>query len=131
MGWGRTDPPSYDAQPDSWRFWSLRALVLLMLLGGLAAFAFGLLHGAVAYYATKNGRETARFVQEATLFLGGCTSGLILMGMSQVCRVVMAIEENTRWIAHHTRPRLRPAEAPRPRPAPPAQGGQASERLRA
>lgn len=118
FGWGRTDPPSYEGQPDGWRFWTLRALILLMLLAGLAALAFGLLHGAVAYYATKNGRETARFVQEATLFLGGTTAGMILLGMSQLCRVAMAIEENTRWIAYHTRPRLRPTEAPRGRPGP-------------
>lgn len=99
-----------------------------MLLAGLAALGFGLLHGAVAYYATKNGRETARFVQEATLFLGGTTAGMVLLGLSQLCRVAMAIEENTRWIAYHTRPRLRPAEPARPaRPSAPMP----AERIRA
>ena len=89
------------------RFWTLRVLAWGFTLLGLGAMGFGLAHGALAYYGTKNGLELERIVSAATLFGGSVGGGLVLVLFAQSARVLLAIEENTRLIAFHTRPRPR------------------------
>ncbi len=71
---------------------------------------FALAHGALAYYGTKNGLELERIVNAAQLFGGSLGGGLVMLLIGQAARVLLAIEENTRLIAFHTRPRPRPPE---------------------
>lgn len=107
-----------DIRPDRRRFWLLRFLNWLSLLVGLVAVAYGCLLGAVAYYATKNGGELPRMMEVAPTVLIAVIGGVLTMTVGQVFRVIIAIEENTRLIAFHTRPRPKPPEPPR-RPAVP------------
>lgn len=102
-----------DIKPDKRKFWLLRGLTWLLFLGGLAAMAYGGLLGALAYYGTKNGSEMTRLVDAAASVLVAVVGGLLMMAIGQVFRVMIAIEENTRLIAFHTRPRPRPPEPPR------------------
>lgn len=102
-----------DIKPDKRKFWLLRGLTWLLFLGGLAAMAYGGLLGALAYYGTKNGSEMMRLVDAAASVLVAVVGGLLMMAIGQVFRVMIAIEENTRLIAFHTRPRPRPPEPPR------------------
>lgn len=102
-----------DIRPDRRKFWLLRLLNWLSLLAGLSAVAYGVLLGALAYYATKNGTELQRIMAVAPTVLVSVIGGVLTMTIGQVFRVVLAIEENTRLIAFHTRPRLRPPEPPR------------------
>jgi len=115
-----------DIRPDKRKFWLLRGLSWLLFLGGLAALAFGCVHGALAYYGTKNGAEFQRILGSTAYVLVSVTVGLMMMGVGQVFRVIMAIEENTRLIAYHTRPRQRPPEEIRQRTVP----SQPAERMR-
>jgi hypothetical protein len=110
-----------DVRPDRLRFWTLRVLAWLLSLAGLGAIGFGLAHGALAYYGTKNGLELERIVDAATLFGGSLGGGLGLLVVGQAMRVLLAIEENTRLIAFHTRPRPRPPEAAAERRVPGAE----------
>lgn len=102
-----------DITPDKRKFWLLRFLTGALFLGGLAMILYGAGLGALAYYGTKNGTETARLVESAALVLAAVVGGLLMMAIGQVFRVIMAIEENTRLVAFHTRPRPRPPEPPR------------------
>lgn len=102
-----------DIKPDKRKFWLLRGLTWLLFLGGLAAMAYGGLLGALAYYGTKNGSEMMRLVDAAASVLVAVVGGLLMMAIGQVFRVMIAIEENTRLIAFHTRPRPRPPEPAR------------------
>lgn len=102
-----------DIKPDKRKFWLLRGLTWLLFLGGLAAMAYGGLLGALAYYGTKNGAEMTRLVDAAASVIVAVVGGLLMMAVGQVFRVMIAIEENTRLIAFHTRPRPRPPEPPR------------------
>ena len=99
-----------DVRPDRLRFWTLRILAWGLTLLGLGAVGFGLTHGALAYYATKNGLEIERIVNAAQLFGGSLGGGLLMILIGQVCRVLLAIEENTRLAAFHLRPRGRAPE---------------------
>ena len=107
-----------DIRPDRRRFWLLRILNWVSLLVGLVAVCYGSLLGAVAYYATKNAGELQRMMEVAPTVLISVIGGVLTMTVGQVFRVILAIEENTRLIAFHTRPRPKPPEPPR-RPAPP------------
>lgn len=106
-----------DIRPDRRRFHFLRALAWIMGLGGLAGVVYGAALGALAYYGTKNGTEGERLLMALGAALLAVLGGLVMIGIGQVFRVVIAIEENTRLTAFHTRPR--PAKPPRrlPRPA--------------
>ena len=115
-----------DYRPDRRRFWVLRLLAWAMTLGGLALLAVGGGQGWLAYYATKNGGEISRLYQALAYTVGAVAGGLLLMGVGQAFRVVLAIEENTRIIAYHTRSRARPVEEVRERKIPAAP----SERMR-
>lgn len=99
-----------DVRPDRLRFWTLRILAWALTLGGLGMIGFGLTHGALAYYATKNGLELERIVNAAQLFGGSLGGGLVMVLIGQASRVLLAIEENTRLIAYHTRARARAPE---------------------
>lgn len=88
----------------------MRVLAWGFTLLGLGALGFGLAHGALAYYGTKNGLELERIVGAAQLFGGSLGGGLVLLVIGQLARVLLAIEENTRLIAFHSRPRPRPPE---------------------
>jgi hypothetical protein len=115
------DPDKFpDYRPDRRRFWGLRLLAWGLTLGGLALLCFGAAHGTLAYYATKNGAEMARIYQAATYVVGSVAGGLLLTGVGQAFRVVLAIEENTRLIAYHTRAKTRPPEEARERKVPAA-----------
>jgi uncharacterized membrane protein YeaQ/YmgE (transglycosylase-associated protein family) len=115
------DPEKFpDFRPDRRRFWGLRLLAWGMTLGGLGLLCFGAMHGTLAYYATKNGAEMERIYQALAYVVGAVAGGLLLTGVGQAFRVVLAIEENTRLIAYHTRARTRPAEEPRERKVPAA-----------
>jgi hypothetical protein len=96
-------------RPDKRRFWVLRILAWTLSLGGMALVLAGAGHGALAYYATKNGAEMARIYQALAYVGGAVAGGLFLTGVGQAFRVVLAIEENTRLIAYHTRSRKAPA----------------------
>lgn len=109
-----------DFRPDRRRFWGLRFIAWIMTLGGLALLAVGTGHGWLAYYATKNGAEMARIYQALTYTVGALAGGLLLTGVGQAFRVVLAIEENTRLIAYHTRAKQKPPEEPRQRTVPAA-----------
>jgi hypothetical protein len=107
-----------DIQPDKRKFWLLRVLTVALFFGGLAAILYGGGLGALAYYGTKNGAETPRLVEAAAQVLIAVLGGFLMMAIGQVFRVILAIEENTRLVAFHTRPRARgPIEPPR-RPMP-------------
>lgn len=93
------------------RFWTLRFLAWTFVAAGLVGLGFGLAHGVLAYYATKNGAELERIVTAGSWF-GACVAGgLVAIVIGQSVRVILAIEENTRLIAFHTRPRARQVEA--------------------
>jgi hypothetical protein len=114
-------------RPDKRRFWVLRILAWALSLGGMALVLAGAGHGALAYYATKNGAEMGRIYQALAYVGGAVAGGLFLTGVGQAFRVVLAIEENTRLIAYHTRQRkVTPQEEVRQRPVPASQ----SERMR-
>lgn len=98
-----------DIRPDRRRFHFLRVLAWLMALGGAAGVAYGVALGALAYYGTKNGLEGDRLLSALGLALLAALGGLVMMGFGQVFRVAIAIEENTRLTAFHTRPRPLPA----------------------
>ena len=102
-----------DITPDKRKFWLLRFLTGALFLGGLAMILYGAALGALAYYGTKNGAETARIVEATANVLIAVVGGFLMMAIGQVFRVIMAIEENTRLVAFHTRPRPRPPEPPR------------------
>lgn len=106
-----------DIQPDKRKFWLLRALTVALFFAGLALIVYGGALGALAYYGTKNGGETTRLIDSAAHVLVAVLGGFLAMAIGQVFRVVIAIEENTRLVAFHTRPRPRPPEPPR-RPMP-------------
>jgi hypothetical protein len=123
------DPDKFpDFRPDRRRFWVLRLLAWALTLGGLALFAFGAAHGTLAYYATKNGAEMARIYQALAYVGAAIAGGLLLTGVGQAFRVILAIEENLRIIAYHTRQKSKPAapEEPRQRAVP----AQQQERMR-
>jgi hypothetical protein len=102
-----------DIQPDRRKFWLLRFLTVALFFAGLALIVYGGALGALAYYGTKNGGETNRLIESAAHVLGAVIGGFMAMAIGQVFRVVIAIEENTRLVAFHTRPRPRPPEPPR------------------
>lgn len=102
-----------DITPDKRKFWLLRFLTGALFLGGLAMILYGVGLGTLAYYGTKNGGETARIVEAAAPVLVSVVGGFLMMAIGQVFRVILAIEENTRLVAFHTRPRPRPPEPPR------------------
>ena len=106
-----------DIQPDKRKFFLLRFLTGALFLAGLALIVYGGALGALAYYGTKNGAETQRIVDAMAHVLASVVSGFLMMAVGQVFRVIVAIEENTRLIAFHTRPRPRPPEPPK-RPMP-------------
>lgn len=111
------DPDKFpDVRPDRIRFWGLRALIWLFTLLGLGAVTFGLGHGALAYYATKNGAEVERAASALLIGGGAIGGGLILLFVSQLARVVLVIEENARLIAFQGR-RARPAASERRGPS--------------
>ncbi|MDB5097140.1 MAG: hypothetical protein JWM80_1561 [Cyanobacteria bacterium RYN_339] len=113
------DPDKFpDIRPDRRRFWGLRLLAWGLTLGGLALFTFGAAHGTLAYYATKNGAEMERIYQALAYVIAASAGGLLLTGVGQAFRVVLAIEENTRVIAYHTRAKTRPVEETRERKVP-------------
>ncbi|MEB3329707.1 MAG: hypothetical protein VKQ33_10790 [Candidatus Sericytochromatia bacterium] len=115
------DPDKFpDVRPDRIRFWGLRVLCWAFSLAGLGAIAFGLGHGALAWYATKNGAEVERAASALVLGGGAIGGGLALLFVSEVARVVLAIEENVRLSAFHGRPRPRPTSDKRPTERPPA-----------
>ena len=107
-----------DIQPDKRKFWLLRFLTVALFFAGLALVVYGGAIGALAYWGTKSG-ETARLIEAAAQSLAGIVGGFLAMAVGQVFRVVIAIEENTRLTAFHTRPRPRAPEPPR-RPVGPA-----------
>lgn len=80
---------------------------------GLAAIVLGVAHAVLAYYATKNGAELER-ASQALLNSGlAIAAGLFLLLVSQLSRVLVAIEENTRFTAFHMRFKLKdPATYP-------------------
>ena len=100
-----------EIRPDRRRFWLLRGLCWLFFFAGLALFIFGGFHATLVYYGTKNGAELDRIVRESAYILASLLTGLLLMTVGQVCRVVIAIEENLRIVAYNTRARLRPIPA--------------------
>ena len=103
-----------DIQPDRRKFWLLRVLTVALFFGGLAAICYGGALGALAYWGTKSGTETTRIVDAAAQVLVSVVGGFLMMAIGQVFRVIIAIEENTRLVAYHTRPRARGhAEPPR------------------
>lgn len=102
-----------DIRPDRRKFYVLRFLNLLLFVAGLVAVAYGALHGLLAYYGTHNGAEFPRFMDAMAGVIVAVVGGLLTMAIGQVFRVLVAIEENTRLIAFHTRPRPRPPEPPR------------------
>jgi hypothetical protein len=102
-----------DIRPDRRKFILLRVLTWLLFLGGLGAVIYGGTIGALAYYGTKNGQETVRIVDALASVILSVVGGLLTMAIGQVFRVLIAVEENTRLIAFHTRPRPRPPELPR------------------
>lgn len=106
------DPDNFpDVRPDRQRFWTLRILAWTFVAAGLIALGFGLAHGLLAYYATKNGAELERIVSAGSWF-GACVlGGFVAIVIGQIVRVLLAIEENTRLIAFHTRPRARQVES--------------------
>jgi hypothetical protein len=102
-----------DIQPDKRRFWLLRALTVALFVAGLALLIYGGVVGSLAYYGTKNGAESTRLLESAAQAIAAIVGGFLAMAVGQVFRVVIAIEENTRLIAFHTRPRPRAPEPPR------------------
>jgi hypothetical protein len=111
-----------DIQPDRRKFMLLRVLTVALFFGGLAAILYGGALGALAYYGTKNGTETPRIVDAAAQVLVSVLGGFLMMAIGQVFRVIIAIEENTRLVAFHTRPRPRSAaEPPRRTMVPPSE----------
>lgn len=109
-----------ELRPGRLRFWALRLLAWTMTLGGLGLIAVGAAQGWLAYYATKNGAEVARIYQALTYTVGAIATGMLLAGVGQAFRVFIAIEENTRLIAYHTRPRAKPPEETRQKTVPAA-----------
>lgn len=105
-----------DRRPDKKKFWLLRFLTGLLLVCGLLAVAYGLTIGALAYYGTKNGSETGRIVDALAGVVVAVVGGVLTMAIGQVFRVILAIEENTRMLAHLARMR------PGPPPGPPMAG---------
>lgn len=102
------DPERFpDVRPDRVRYWLLRLLVLLLTVIGLAAIILGLAHGALAYYATKNGAELERAASALTLSASAVAGGFLLLIVSQISRVLIAIEENTRMLAFQVLSRQR------------------------
>ena len=105
------DPDRFpDVRPDRTRFWTLRVLAWTFVAAGLIGLGFGLAHGLLAYYATKNGAELERIVTAGSWFGACMAGGLVAIVIGQIVRVLLAIEENTRLIAFHTRPRARHVE---------------------
>lgn len=102
------DPERFpDVRPDRVRYWLLRILILFLTVGGLAAIVMGLAHGALAYYATKNGAELDRAASAFINSAAAMSGGLLLLIIAQISRVLIAIEENTRLVAFYTQWRQR------------------------
>jgi hypothetical protein len=115
------DPDKFpDVRPDRIRFWGLRVLCGVFSVAGLAAIAFGLGHGVLAWYATKNGAEVERAAGALQIGGGAVVGGLVVLFVTQLARVLLAIEENVRLSAFHSRPRSRPAGDRRVGGRPPA-----------
>jgi hypothetical protein len=115
------DPDKFpDVRPDRIRFWGLRVLCWLFSVTGLAAVAFGLGHGVLAWYATKNGAEVERAASALQVGGGAIVGGLLVLFFTQLARVLLAIEENVRLSAFHGRPRSRPVGDRRVGARPPA-----------
>ncbi|MEB3223889.1 MAG: hypothetical protein VKS61_17580 [Candidatus Sericytochromatia bacterium] len=113
------DPDKFpDVRPDRIRFWVLRVMCWTFSLVALAAITFGVGHGALAWYATKNGAEVERAANALIIGGGAIAGGLLLLFAVQLARVQLAIEENTRLTAYHSRPRGRPNAERRPAAAP-------------
>jgi hypothetical protein len=111
-----------DIQPDKRKFWLLRFLTVALFFVGLAMVVYGGAIGALAYWGTKGGNESGRLIEALSHVLLALVGGFFAMAVGQVFRVVIAIEENTRLVAFHTRPRPRPPEPPRrTMPAPQAE----------
>ncbi|MEB3195583.1 MAG: hypothetical protein VKP62_00110 [Candidatus Sericytochromatia bacterium] len=94
-----------DTNPARTRFWLLRLLITGLNALALLGTSAGLVYAALAYYATKNGAELARATD--ALFWSGVMIGvsILLAFATQLGRVLLAIEENTRRFGRPIRPR--------------------------